>query len=401
MTAEYLTTLLKNSNTDFSGLFKSPSSNDSNGEEYFHSKTTLFTVENLVGNCIAVDYNGSSKMAKICEATTLLDVNSPGEYDCIFRNSGDDPFDRGEVLCIADSKQYSYFSKISDLSMKAECIATYSTLSPEQKEYVIDASMLTPNDVQNADDISNARHVITNPEALKMMFRLCSHALPMNLRFKCMELIREMETTTGRRSAESAMYLSDVLNAGINCEQSVEYPSFDECVKILQTYHYGDDDLLKQIALQIRLLARSDSHGCVFALLGNPGVGKTTIAKGIAECLKKTFFTIKCSGKNMVDLGGVSRIYEGSRHGAIMQGLSTYGGNSCILLDEFDDITVNDDGNPYNLFDSVWDDRKVFCDNFTDVPISVKNVCWVITCNSIDTVPAAIKTGFRQTYLRS
>ena len=65
-------------------------------------------------------------------------------------------------------------------------------------------------------------------------------------------------------------------------------------------------------------------------------------SKGIAECLRRPYAEISCRDMTAVDMGGVSRIYEGGRHGKFQETLTTYGTDACILLDEFDKMIINE-----------------------------------------------------------
>lgn len=363
----------------------------------------IHDVENLIGHEFQLETdNGKVLVVKVTKETDLLGVDSAGVYDiiCEFK-SQEDGTCKGEVMCIVTPKWFSYFSGITDLVQKCRNIMTFCTCSEEQKKLILNTAKASQNGKHSdcpdpAASKVAGRHVINDSKQLEMMYHLCKNTLPVHLQYKAEELIGEMHRG-GRKKAEAEMILADILYAFVEDENDnvEELPSYDECVKILKKYRFGDDELIHNIALRIRLLSRCKEKGFVFCLLGEPGTGKTQIGKGIAECLRRRYCEVPCREQKSIDIAGAKRIYEGARHGKVQDCLTRYGNYSVMLLDEYDKMLISDkEGNPYFFFDSVFDDRKVFEDLFTEVPIPVENMVFILTFNSIDTVPEHIKNRF-------
>jgi len=326
--------------------------------------------------------------------TTFLNVDKPGEYYCIYeyRIKPGKPAIKGEMLCIADVEQYKIFSKIKDLRERANYISYFVRCSPEQKDYIIRNSLRKENVDDNVklDKRENRRDIITDPDTLKMMFDMCKHTLPLNLRYECQTLIKK----SGSRSNSTAI-LADILYTCCESDPKKPFMSTKECMEVFRRKRYGDDPWIKDIIRQIRLLDRCNNSGAVFVLVGSPGTGKTEISEAIAECTHKRFCKVHCRNKNAMEIGGSHRTYAESCHGEIMENLLYYGNDCCMLLDEFEKMVITEkEGNPFALFISTWDDQKTFTDHFTLVPIPTKNVIWILTVNSIDKVPDYILNRF-------
>ena len=362
----------------------------------------IHDVENLIGHEFQLETDdGKALVVKVTKETDLLGVDSAGVYDfiCEFK-SQEDGTCKGEVMCIVTPKWFSYFSGITDLVQKCRNIMTFCTCSEEQKKLILNTAKASqnakPSDCPDpAASKVAGRHVINDSKQLEMMYHLCKNTLPVHLQYKAEELIRGIHRG-GRKKAEAEMILTDILYAFVEDEDDNvdELPSFDECVKILKKYRYGDDDLINEIALRIRLLSRCKEKGFVFCLLGEAGTGKTEIGKGVAECLGRRYCEVLCREKRSIDIVGAKRIFEGARHGSVQDCLTRYSKYTVMLLDEFDKMVIDKDGNPYCVFDSVFDDRKSFEDLFTEVAIPVENTVFILTFNSIEAVPKHIKNRF-------
>ena len=331
--------------------------------------------------------------------TVFLDVNAPGKYQCIYeyKLDMDNPTIKGKMLCIADIDQYKLFGGIKSLYERSKNITSYSYCSPEQKRHIID-TMQREEVVKSSDNTvierKIQRDVITNPAALEMMFNLCKHTFPENIRYQCIELINKV----GRgRGSGSSTILADILYTCGENGPKQPFLSTNECLEVFRKKRYGDDPWIKDIIRQIRLLDRCDHSGAVFVLVGPPGTGKTEIAEAIAECTKKKFCVVNCRNKNGMEIGGSHRTYSDSCHGEIQENLLYYGNDCCMLLDEFEKMVITEkEGNPFALFVSTWDDRKTFTDAFTGVPVPTKDVIWILTVNSIDKVPDYILNRFQE-----
>ena len=129
----------------------------------------------------------------------------------------------------------------------------------------------------------------------------------------------------------------------------------------------------------------------IICLVGPPGIGKTTISKSIAEALNREFAKISVGGLNdATELVGSRRTYLGALPGKIMQSLKKCGTNNpVILIDEVDKMVKDYKGDPASILLDVLDSNqnKSFVDNYIEEPFDLSHVLFILTANSVDTVP--------------
>jgi ATP-dependent Lon protease len=187
-------------------------------------------------------------------------------------------------------------------------------------------------------------------------------------------------------------------------ERTVDNTDVAAARAVLDGDHHGLDDVKDRIVEYLAVRARRADRGlsvvggrgsgAVLALVGPPGVGKTSLGESVASALGRKFVRVALGGvRDEAEIRGHRRTYVGALPGRIVRAISEAGSmNPVVLLDEVDKVGSDFRGDPAAALLEVLDPAQnhTFRDHYLDVDLDLSDVLFLATANVADTIPPAL-----------
>jgi ATP-dependent Lon protease len=235
--------------------------------------------------------------------------------------------------------------------------------------------------------------------------KIADRDLPENVRTAVVREIDKLERTSDQ-SPETGWirtWLDTVLELpwGVASDDRLDV---SEAARILDADHDGLEDVKERILEHLavkklqaeRGLVPVDGRGsgAILALVGPPGVGKTSLGQSIATALGRKFVRVSLGGvRDEAEIRGHRRTYVGAQPGRLVRALREAGTmNPVIVLDEVDKLGADFRGDPSSALLEVLDPAQnhTFRDHYLEVDLDLSRVMFVATANVIDTIPGPL-----------
>lgn len=220
---------------------------------------------------------------------------------------------------------------------------------------------------------------------------------PKHVREKALEEISRYEMLP-QASGESGVVRSylDWLLKTPWWQETEDNKNLNEVREKLDEDHFGLDKVKDRIMEYLAVKNMTGNlNAPILALVGPPGVGKTSLAKSIADSLGREFVKASFGGvRDEAEIRGHRRTYLGSLPGRIIQGMKKAGVvNPVFLIDEIDKMASDYKGDPSSAMLEVLDPEQntMFSDNYLEEPYDLSNVMFVATANYLGDIPEALR----------
>ena len=225
-----------------------------------------------------------------------------------------------------------------------------------QKEYYLTEQMKAiQKELGDKDDFKS--------EILEFKEQLKKKDIPEDIKTRIEKEIKKLKGMSSM-SAEATVvrnYIDWLVNLPWNSDLTEDEISIDNAQKVLDNDHFGLEKPKERITeyLAVRALT-SKQRGPILCLVGPPGVGKTSLAKSVANAMGRKFVRISLGGvRDEAEIRGHRRTYIGALPGKIIQGMKkSKFNNPLFLLDEIDKLGSDWRGDPSSALLEVLDPEQ-------------------------------------------
>ncbi len=290
------------------------------------------------------------------------------------------------------------FGEISDYHKFLSELRFFAKMTTQQQNYILECASRPM--FSGKDPLTNIQLPITGKENLQLFYKLSKHTYSPSMQLRIEDWFEQLENAHSPELKSGLLnQLSYALNIDARPKKFKSKKTYDEIMIILNKHIYGMEKVKKRIAEHIMYMQHVGTvSNMAMLLVGNPGVGKTTICRAIAEALEVSIGFVNCSCQGGLAFGGSVRMYSGAEPNKISKAFFNSRSTSILLqLDELDKLASNDrEGNPYSALVELLGPEHRYNDVYFDADffLDLSNTLVVATANDITKIPDYIVDRF-------
>ncbi|WP_369233423.1 endopeptidase La [Streptomyces sp. R21] len=334
-----------------------------------------------------------------------------------------------DVSALADNSGYSPFLSIEqkvELLETADPVARLKLATEQLREHLAeqDVAESIAKDVQEGVDKQQREFLLRRQlEAVRKELRelngdstdgeesddyrarVEAADLPEKVREAALKEVEKLERSSDQSPEGSWIrtWLDTVLELPWNERTEDEY-DITGAQRVLDAEHAGLQDVKERITEYLAVRKRRSDRGlgvvggrrggAVLALVGPPGVGKTSLGESVAHAMGRKFVRVALGGvRDEAEIRGHRRTYVGALPGRIVRAIKEAGSmNPVVLLDEIDKVGSDFRGDPAAALLEVLDPAQnhTFRDHYLEVELDLSDVVFLATANVLEAIPEAL-----------
>ncbi len=226
--------------------------------------------------------------------------------------------------------------------------------------------------------------------------------MPQEVLEKALRELKKLRTTSSSSGEYTIIrnYIDWILDLPWNDLKEIEI-DIKNARKILDDKHFGLEKPKERIIEYLAVQKMAEKNGVkglkgpILCFAGPPGVGKTSLAKSVAEATGREYVRLSLGGvRDEAEIRGHRRTYIGAMPGKILMSLKRAASNNPLFcLDEVDKMTADFRGDPSAALLEVLDPEQnsTFGDHYLDVDYDLSQVFFITTANSLQNIPPALR----------
>ncbi len=234
-------------------------------------------------------------------------------------------------------------------------------------------------------------------DAQKLLEQIEASDMPDHVRTKALKELKRYEYLSSNSSESSVVrtYLETLISIPWQ-KQTEDEKDINVAIEKLEDSHFGLEKVKERIIeyLSVKMLTGKNPQ-TILCLSGPPGVGKTSLAKSIANALNREFVKTSLGGvHDEAEIRGHRRTYVGALPGRIINGMiKAKVSNPVFLIDEIDKLVMNDRNDPSASLLEVLDpeQNQFFSDHYVEEDYDLSKVIFIATANYLENVPAPLR----------